>query len=1043
MNLPRNILSGTHTKPRLFLCETDKTRIATLQNSNLSGSFKFNTYSELSFETPRVYNDVMSGETKVFPFYDKIEAVRLVELEDFGFFELQAPELIGDGIKESKSCTAYSLEYTLSQKYLENFYINTGEIGSVEVTYADNKYNSINPDLIKPVVLYNLDNKELSLLHLVLEKVYGWEIGHVDLSLQKLNRTFEVDRESVYDFLMNEVCDKFNCYIVFDTIHNKINVYAESLSQTLIGNGVSKEFTLETPFIEIGTVSIDGYKTTDYTYNPSTGKLVLTSVPANGAKIEVVDGALSEWETDVFIDFNNLSQEINVNYDADEIKTVLTVRGADDLDIREVNMGLPYIVDLSYFHSPDWLGQDLYDAYDRYLTDYSSSQKQYQENSQKINELYDEILYEQNRMSSEDIGIVVMQQNIGPTTVGKYFVLAGTSPNNYYIEKTLPEDYSANETYYLFEGDGINLTETDVEYLYDALQEYFKAYFNDKTITTKKLNDCGEYFKFIQSEFNSMCNTLSGVKDYISASDLVKNNVESTQDNEFIFACVNRFLNIMWNQLGSYPLEYCYKKAYTIVQTTAMEAGWGNTDSSEYGNYFAVYLLTASIERALSARNTKIQSLKTQMSTLQTSNASISSGLELSSYFKTYYPNTHEQFMVRLSAFLREDEYTDDNFIQTGQETLEELYQIKRELKECGRIELSKLCKPKLQFSMTMANIYALSEFEPIVKKFKLGNVIKVGIRRGYVKQSRLLQVNINFDDFSDFSCEFGELTDHKTQSDIHADLLSQAISAGKSVASNASYWNKGASQANDIDFRLQRGLLDAATSIKSMDGSQGVEIDNYGIHLRKVDPNTNEYDPEQGWITNNKFLYSNDAFKTVNSVFGKYNIDGREYWGLLAQAVVAGLVEGSTMIGGTINIGNGAFVVHEDGTVTMNASGNSIGGYAKEEYVNQKVQEVNQKVEGVGSAKLYRVEITTEDSTIISTSIDKATIVCKVYSWDADITDNLDNSLFMWKRTSSDAEKDAIWNAMPEHQGVKYIVIDADDVIENSSFTCEVNLPE
>ena len=59
--------------------------------------------------------------------------------------------------------------------------------------------------------------------------------------------------------------------------------------------------------------------------------------------IEVVDGALTEWETDVFITFDNLAQEVNVSYSAEDIKTVLTVKGEDDLDIREVNMGLPYM----------------------------------------------------------------------------------------------------------------------------------------------------------------------------------------------------------------------------------------------------------------------------------------------------------------------------------------------------------------------------------------------------------------------------------------------------------------------------------------------------------------------------------------------------------------------------------------------------------------------------------------------------------------------------------------------------------------------------
>ena len=210
MRLPKNLLNNNYTKPRLFLCETDKEKICQLDASGLSGSFKFNSYSELSFEVGRVYNDLITGETKVNPFYDKIEALRLVYLENFGYFELQNPELVGDGIKESKTLSAYSLEYTLSQKYLSDFYINTGEVNSVEVIYAEEVYGERANDHISPVTLYNPSNKRLSLLHLILEKIYGWSIGHVDSSLEKLSRQFEVDRESVYDFLMNEICEKFN-----------------------------------------------------------------------------------------------------------------------------------------------------------------------------------------------------------------------------------------------------------------------------------------------------------------------------------------------------------------------------------------------------------------------------------------------------------------------------------------------------------------------------------------------------------------------------------------------------------------------------------------------------------------------------------------------------------------------------------------------------------------------------------------------------------------------------------------------------------------
>ena len=361
MRLPKDILSGIYKKPRFFLCETNKDRICQLETYDTSASFKFNSMSELSFSVPRIYNNIITGETKPNPFYNKIEALRLIEIEGFGYFELQGPELTSDGIQESKSCTAYSLEYVLSQKYIEDFYVNRGTVDSIEGINAKSEKEII------PVTLYNPSNKKLSLLHLALEKVYGWKIGHVDKQLQTLSRQFEVDRESVYDFLINEVCEKFNCYIVFDTINNTINVYAESLTAKFIGNGKTNTYTISPPFEQINTVSIDGYKTTRWEYNSLTGALVLEDIPESGSHIEVIDGALTEWETDVYVTFDNLSQEININYDADSIKTVLTVTYGDDYDIREANLGLPYLTDLSYYYTVDWMGQDLYDAYKKYL----------------------------------------------------------------------------------------------------------------------------------------------------------------------------------------------------------------------------------------------------------------------------------------------------------------------------------------------------------------------------------------------------------------------------------------------------------------------------------------------------------------------------------------------------------------------------------------------------------------------------------------------------------------------------------------------------
>ena len=1008
MRLPHDILSGTYARPRLFLCETDKTKICQLDANNLKGSFKFNSYSELTFEVGRIYNDLISGENKINPFYDKVEAIRLVYLENFAYFELQAPELVGDGIKEAKSCTAYSYEYTLSTKFLENFYVNTGEVDSIEVINADD------PEHIVPVTLYNPSNKKLSLLHLVLEKAYGWSIGHVDDSLQTLSRQFKIDRESIYDFLMNEVCEKFNCYIVFDTINNTINFYAESLTSKFIGDGTTNTFTISPPFTQIGTVSVDGYKTTRWEYDTSTGILTLEDTPESGAHIEVVDGALTEWETDVFVTFDNLSQEIKIEYDADSIKTVLTVTYGEDGDIRETNLGLPYITDLSYYYTVDWMGQDLYDAYTAYLQKTNQYQSEYTNNSQEMLDIAGHIDFEENRLS---LGYSVVQ-SVSADTVGTYYVRGGSAPNYYYTEVSLPSEYNANTTYYSI--DTANLNETKVSNLFTAL----KKYFNNEADWKDELNTLSSDFQFMETY------TL----DYLSTelAKVTSNRTESAAAE----TTINNFLSEMWNEIGRTPLKSLYYEPYKKVQITNIEAGWSQKDSANYGYYYPVVLFLNSIEDAISKRDSTIADYEKQYNTLQQRNTEISNELLMSNNFT-------EGQLIRLSAFLREDELQLDDIVETDQDSIADTFKIKQDAMESGRIELQKLCQPQLQFSMSMANIYALPEFEPIINQFQLGKVIKVGLRSDYIKQSRLLQVDINFDDFSDFSCEFGELTNLRTQSDIHADLLKKAVQAGKSVATNSSYWTKGADKSNSIDLRLQEGLLNSIEALKAIDGTQNAYLDKYGLHLEVVNPDTGEVGDKRVWMVNNQIVFTDDGFKTSKSVLGEFTVDGVTYYGLLAQAVIAGIVEGSQIIGGTIRIGlqsdgTYAFEVHEDGSVTMNG-GSSINGYAKEE----QVQEIQGQIDKINNSKMYSVEITTTDSTTISTASDQATLTCKVYSWDSDITNTLDASLFMWKRVSNDTNSDTIWNAMPEHQGVKSITIDADDVINNSSFACEVDLPE
>ena len=354
MQLPKDLLSETYQVPDVILCQTNKEKICKLNAINLEGTFKFNSYSEISFDVSSVYCDLISGETKPTPYYNYVEGLRLVYLEGFGYFQLQDPEINGNGIQEYKHINAYSLEYALSQRYLENFIINEGDVGDTIGS-------------IDGVILYNPDDIEHSLIHLVLKKAYGWTVGHIDEELIGQSRSFEIDRQSIYDFIMNDMCNTFKCYVEFDTINNVINIYAENEVERCIGNGKIVAFKLQNDISDSSTVTINGHVITQYKYDSSTKELIFNNAPGQGDIIEISNEFKHKYDTDVIIAFENLSNEMNVNYSADDIKTVLTVKGADDLDIRDVNFGLPSIMNLDYYNTPEWMGEELYKEYQEYM----------------------------------------------------------------------------------------------------------------------------------------------------------------------------------------------------------------------------------------------------------------------------------------------------------------------------------------------------------------------------------------------------------------------------------------------------------------------------------------------------------------------------------------------------------------------------------------------------------------------------------------------------------------------------------------------------
>ena len=198
--------------------------------------------------------------------------------------------------------------------------------------------------------------------------------------------------------------------------------------------------------------------------------------------------------------------------------------------------------------------------------------------------------------------------------------------------------------------------------------------------------------------------------------------------------------------------------------------------------------------------------------------------------------------------------------------------------------------------------------------------------------------------------------------------------------------------------------------------------------HLQSIDSNGN-IDPEQGWIVSNKFLYTDDNWKTTKSVFGKYLYNGEQHWGILSDAIVGGYVQGTEIEGGSLKVGDRgdgtyALVVNTDGTVEINAWGG----------------ELNDVIATVESPH-YDVIVESTTSPILSSTVTSTTLKCHVYLNNAEITP-AEGTTFSWIRSSNDSSSDDAWNAAHANQTESTITISLSDIDNSAQFSCEVNIP-
>ncbi|WP_343209457.1 phage tail protein [Anaerolentibacter hominis] len=201
------------------------------------------------------------------------------------------------------------------------------ELAEVYLVNLEVNSGDIDYDEYKTIKFYNPLDTEASLMNLVLDNVPQWSIGHIDLALQDKQRTFDVDEQDIYSFLTGDVSEAFGCIFQFDSFSRTVNAYEK-----------------------------DNY-----------GR-----------------------DTNIYVDHKNLAKEITVNVDESQIKTVCRVRGAEGVDIGEINpVGNNRIVNYNYYLPR--MSEGLQEAMQSYQAVYEALQTPHQEVMTRIQALVDEL----------------------------------------------------------------------------------------------------------------------------------------------------------------------------------------------------------------------------------------------------------------------------------------------------------------------------------------------------------------------------------------------------------------------------------------------------------------------------------------------------------------------------------------------------------------------------------------------------------------------------------------------------------------------------
>lgn len=695
-------------------------------------------------------------------------------------------------------------------------------ISLVEFTYTNEVVTQINTtpgystQIQRLISFYETYAPQLSLLDLVLEETGGdWTVGSIygvdigDYTIANRKAQFELDGEAIYSFLSSSLAKYLECIVQYDIFARTVNISPiQYFKPITLPSGSPKDYGV--------------YEYVNFKYVKSTDESINNSKTYYQLVYEIGQ------DTGIVMSYDNLVNSLGVSSNEDKLTTRLFVTGGNDMNIRRVNFGMDYIVDLSYkMNATDehnhriFVSDSFAGKYNRYLAyreqqreSYIAYSLEYEKLLKEINELKyrvpnDDLKNDWSTFSMEDLQTYrTAYLNSLNTLITLYKKDYGSQPNALKPDTSVNEDYIKN-TEYWYDYQAYKSLIDEVE----CAIATFPYYSNQEKWTEANKQQYKDKIKAWETDF-SLFGTVeitNKIETYKTEMDLLaeKSVIRLRPKTETTaWADVTNKAAYDFNE----NIYYWYAKPWDSL-TAVEQSLYGNLSANytPYYNTYKTYYDNYCLAKAeLTLLNTELSTLEEQLQTAQENMKQIAEAVQLENF--NYNGDSFTEAEIQsIYRMYKDADYSNENFLITNITTPDEEFEILRGLLDDGIEKLSSYSRPQFDVDVDVDNLLALPDFQPFWSVFKNGNYMYVQYKDSVYMKLRMVSFSFNpcLPSAKDFKIAFSnQIRSNVGVSDLENLLGNDSGSSGRSSSGSGGGSGGEFGTIDGLDITISNTML-------------------------------------------------------------------------------------------------------------------------------------------------------------------------------------------------------------------------------------------